>query len=118
MQGLQQAIMRRPPRGNGTGERGENFTTPIVAASTTNVAVLPTGAPTSGGCWVTFKATVDCFIRWGRAASPTVAAATTSDYPLTADQEEEFWITFPDDANFSVIRETADGTLNRFRSDG
>jgi hypothetical protein len=105
--------MRRPPRAAASGEQGENFTSPIVVGSTTNVAVLPTNPPTSGGCWVTFKATSDCFIRFGRLG---VGAATSSDYLLTANQEEEFWITFPDDANFSVIRATADGTLHRFRS--
>lgn len=114
--GLTEAILRRPPRGAASAQDGQNHVTTVVAASTTAL-VLPTLAPTSGGCWVTFVSTSDCFIRFGYTAGTTpVGSATTSDYFMAAGVEEEFWISFPDDASFSVIRSTADGNLYRFRS--
>lgn len=110
--GLTEAIGRRPPRGNGTGEQGENYRFVLSASSLTNQPVLANNPPTSGGTWVTFVASVACNIRFGRAG---VAAATANDYSLAAFKEEEFWVTYPDDANFSVIA-TGAGTLDAFRS--
>jgi hypothetical protein len=115
MLGQSEAIQKRPPRGNGTGERGEVFATAFTGASTT-AAVLPgTGIPALVGCFVTFVADADCYIRFGTSA---VAAATTSDWLLPANVERDFWCNPTEDTNFSVIQKTAAGTLKRFRSNG
>lgn len=117
--GLTEAILRRAPRASdatGVDSVGKNFQTTMPAAtSVTNVAVLPSGAPISGGCWVTFVPSADCRIRFGTAAAPGVTAAVAADALFAAGQTQEFWIAYPDDANFSVIS-TAGGLLDRWRS--
>lgn len=114
--GLTEAILRRAPRASdatGVDSVGKNFQTTMGAAvSVTNVATLPSGAPTSGGCWVTFVPSADCRIRF---ASGNPGAAVAADALFAAGQTQEFWIAYPDDANFSVIS-TAGGLLDRWRS--
>lgn len=112
--GLTEAISRRPPRATGdtAPSGGANFQTAFNATSVTNVAVLPSGAPIQGGCWVTFVASAGCRIRFGI----TPGAAVATDALLPAGSVQDFWIAYPDDANFSVIQDTASGNLDRFRS--
>lgn len=113
-QGLTEAVMRRPPRASNASpaEVGMNFQTVLINGSVTNVVVLPSGAPVSGGCWVSFKPSIDCRIRFGLAG---IGAAIAGDTLLVAGQTEEFWIAYPDDANFSVFAAAA-GLLDRWRS--
>jgi hypothetical protein len=115
-QGLTEAVMRRPPRGNGTGVAGQAYTLTLVATTPsveTNVLAV-VERPTTGGCWVTFKASADSTIRFGL-ATQVGANATVNDFLISAGQDEEFWIAFPDDGAFSA-RSTAGGTLYWFRS--
>lgn len=115
-QGLTEAVLRRPPRGNAIGVAGQAYTLTLVAATPsaeTNV-LAALERPISGGCWVTFKASSDTTIRFGIAGQVGANAAAT-DFLFAAGQDEEFWIAFPDDGAFSA-RSTAGGTLYWFRS--
>lgn len=106
-----EAIARRPPRGQGTGEDGANNTVAVTSAST---AAQSLGQVQNGsGFWVTMVCTQDAHVRFGIS---TVGASTTSDYLLRAGVAEEFWCESNLDTHFRVIRDTADGTLHWFRS--
>lgn len=87
-----EAVARRPPRGNGTGEMGEAF------AAAGGATPVPLPMPVNGsGAWWTFKPAANGNIRFGRA---NVAAATASDYPLAAGIPEEWWCEAGEDSHF------------------
>lgn len=116
--GLTEAILRRPPRANGTNVPGQGYVLTLVAATASAETVVLAGlgmAPTMGGTWVTFVATADTTIRFGLTGQVGNASATASDFLLPASHEAEFWVTYPDDASFSA-RSTAGGTLYWYRS--
>jgi hypothetical protein len=109
------AIAKRPPHAADSGHRMAVYKTNTVAASTAATLVLPDsdGVP-FGGCWVSFVASADCYIIFGRSDLPAATAA--NGYPMLANQEFNWWINDTDDAYFRVIRSTADGVLTRYRS--
>jgi hypothetical protein len=87
--------------------------TPITVTPSAVISAVPDGFDPLG-CWVTFTPSVNCFIRFGYAAS--VGTATSSDTELIAGNEYNYWIGQPEDAYFSAVRSTADGVLKRARS--
>lgn len=108
---LAEAISRRPPRGNATGDVGANNTVAVTAASSTwtSLGLVQNGS----GFWVTLVCSQDAFIRFG---ASNIGAATTSDWLLRAGVAEEYWCESNDDAGFRAIRSTTDGTLYWYRS--
>lgn len=81
--------------------------TAFTAASSSAVQIHSGG---KGKYIVYFTPTQDCHIKFG---TSTVGAATTSDWPLYAKKLARLVIS--DDSNyFTVIRDSADGTLDWF----
>lgn len=80
--------------------------TAFTATGTTGAALHAAGR---GKFTVVFVANQNCHIRFGTSAAMTVAAVTDWYLPLGQERVR----TFSDDSNFfSVIRDTADGTLS------
>src|ERR1043165_7899000 len=118
MLGQSGAIAFRPQHANGAldGEIPDPLrmmdNVAVTAASTAAILTLPDGIPI-GGCWVTFSTDTDCFIHFGPNAS--IAAASTSSEFFPANTKVNWWIN-DKDAYFRVIRKTADGVIQRRRS--
>ena len=81
--------------------------TAFTSTSTSAVQINSTG---QGRQIVTFLPTQNCFIKFGNAS---VAAATSSDWPLVANVSVDFEVS-DDSSYFTVIRNSADGTLDWF----
>ena len=116
MLGQPGSIARRPPHRAATTEAGAAQSDTVTSASQT-FAVIKTGPPLAPlqGSWVTFVASVDCYVCFGDA---TVGAATVNDIPMFAGVKEEWFCSDKDDSSFSVIRAGAvDGVIKRYRSD-
>lgn len=119
MLGQSGAIARRPPHANGALDDG--LPDPLAvcaalafgAASTAATLTLPNGIPI-GGCWLSVSVDSDCYLHFGPNSSIAAASAATS-WPQSANTTEQYWIN-EKDLYFRVIRKTADGVLNRYRS--
>lgn len=113
-EGQAQAIARRPPQGNGTGDPLSVIASVIGASGSTPELVVSSGIPACG-CWVTFSPSVDCYIRFGEL--PGMAVATTNDFLMPANSTHDWWLSKAGRCNyFSVIRAVGDGVLKRYRS--
>lgn len=114
---LDEAVARRPPHGSGTTDSAPNRAISKTAVGSASSAATPVGlTPNSGtGAYFTFVSTGDAHIRFGAA---NVAAATTSDYLLRAGTPDEWWCESNEDAYFTILRDTADGSLYWYRSGG
>lgn len=111
MKGFPEAIMRRPPRANGSGEVGACSTVNTTSGSTSAQAL---NMPLNGsGAWFTFVCSQDAHIRFGLS---TVGNAGLTDWLLRAGVAEEFWCESNIDTHFKATRDTADGTLYWYRS--
>src|SRR6201991_4697966 len=108
MLGQSAAIAKRPPHALGSGYATQVEKTAFTAVSATAIPVATLGVPMAG-CWFSFVSSADCFIIFGRADVPAATAA--NGYPLLAGVEYNWWINDTEDAFFSVIRSTADGSL-------
>lgn len=108
---LAEAISRRPPRANASGEVGANNTVAVTAVSSafTSLGLVQNGS----GFWVTLVCSQDAFIRFG---GSSIGLATTSDWFLRAGVAEEYWCESNEDTGFRVIRSTTDSTLYWYRS--
>lgn len=113
-EGLAQAIAKRPPQGNGTGDVLSVHSTNVGAIASAPELVIAGGIPACG-CWVTFISSTDCYIRFGESADMDVAAS--GDYLVPANQAHDWWLSRAGRCNyFSVIRLSGDGVLKRYRS--
>jgi hypothetical protein len=110
---LTEAVARRPPRGNASGDVGANNTVAITSASVAAQSLGQASPANGSGFYVTMVCSQDAHVRFGTSA---VAAATTSDWLLRAGVAEEFWCESNDDTHFRAIRDAVDGTLYWFRS--
>lgn len=108
----QEAIVKRPPRGNGSGDRGAVYVDAITTSSLAATLVIPAGLPMTGG-FVTWECDVDVYIRIGNDA--TMGAATTSDWVIPALTVVE-WRHDEKDAYFSARAVTTSGTIRRYLS--
>jgi hypothetical protein len=109
---LAEAIARRPPRGNGTGEAGANFSLAVTVASSSAQTIPQVKG--GSGAFFTFVCSEDCCIRFGGA---NISSATAFDYLMRAGQSEEWWCEANEDLFFCVIRAGAtDGSLDWYRS--
>lgn len=110
-----EAAGRTCPHGNGSGEMGQCYATPVTAASSAAVALVqPTG--NGSGFYCTFISTVDAHIRFGYVS---VGAATQSDYLLRANIPDEWYCEKSSETHFRLLRDTAataDGVLYHYRS--
>ncbi len=114
MHGQAAAILKRPPHGASSGDAFEVYTTAFTGSSSASTAVLPSnGGLPSGGCFVTWIADADCYVRVGKG---TVAAATSGDWFLPAGVQVDWWHNDTEDLNFTVIQKTSAGNLKRYRS--
>lgn len=107
----QEAIVKRPPRGNASGERGAVYVDALTATSTAATLVIPAGLPMTGG-YVTWECDVDVYIRVGDA---NVGAATTSDWVIPALTVVE-WRHDERDTHFRARVVTTAGTIRRYLS--
>jgi hypothetical protein len=107
----QEAIVKRPPRGNGSSERGAVYVDALTTASIAATLVIPAGLPMTGG-YVTWECDVDVYIRVGDAS---VGAATTSDWVIPALTVVE-WRHDEKDAYFRARAVTTSGTIRRYLS--
>lgn len=113
---LDEAVARRPPHGSGTSDSAPSRAVSKVAVGSASSAATPIGLATNGtGAYFTFVSSGDAHIRFGGA---NVAAATANDYLLRAGIADEFWCEANEDGYFTVLRDTADGSLYWYRSGG
>lgn len=110
---LAEAVARRPPRGNATGDVGANNTVATSAASSAAQSLGQVSPGNGSGFYVTMVCSQDAHIRFGLI---TVGPATASDYLMRAGVAEQWFIVNPEDVAFRIIRDTADGTLYYWRS--
>jgi hypothetical protein len=107
------AILRRPPHGQGSTEPGETkaFST-AGAGSTAALDILGSDSITS---YVVFRFTQDGYIRFGGSA---VAAATVFDWPVKAGEVWEWLLCGKIDRYARMLRAGAnDVTCNYYQSD-
>jgi len=110
--------MKRPPHGATSGDEFEVYSTTVSAVTTaatlcTSAAPGRSSIPIPIGCFITWIADTDCYIRVGTAG---VAAATSADYYMPAGVAFEWYHLSSTDTHFTVIQKTAGGTLKRYRS--
>lgn len=121
MLGQSGAIAKRPPQALNSLRPMMVFKTAIGAVSagdeTLPTASGGTGIP-FGGCWVSFTASVDCWIHfYRRDATVFVEASSANSYPLMAGVEYNWWCNDTEDFYFRIVRAgAADGLLTRYRS--
>lgn len=109
------AIAKRGPHAAGSGHIFQVYKTDITSVSTAATLVLPdAGGIPMAGCWVTFSPSVDCYIHFGRIDLP--ASSSTVGEKWVANERYELWINDTEEPYFRVIRASADGVLERRRS--
>lgn len=114
----QEAVVKRPPRGNGSTERGEPFVTNITTVSISATFVIPNAGATASalpltGAFVTWVADVDCYIRVG---TSTLTSATTSDWVIPAYTVVEWRHDETNDTHFTARSVSGSGTIRRYIS--
>ena len=112
MSDIHRAAMVRAPGGYDVTNIAQEVFKVTVGSSSTSAQ--DTGVSRLGEVsYVTFVCTEDCYIRFGGEA---VDAATSDDWPMTADQEYQ-WAISTEDRYFRAIRAgSSDGTLKWYKS--
>lgn len=115
MLGQSGAIAKRPPH---VGGPFNVYKTPITAAAGTAWTLFDGSSIPFGGCWVTFTASVDCYIHFYNADDTSVTTPSAAvSWPMMAGVEYDWWCNDKQDNAFRVIRAgTEDGVLSRYRS--
>lgn len=80
----------------------------ITATAVTSTSSAAVSAGGSNRRLLVINPSTDCYIRFGLSS---VSAATSSDFPLYADNEYKFGVG-ADITHYRVIRKSADGTLD------
>ena len=116
MLGQAQAIAKRPPHLAASGHPMQVKTTAILASPGFADTVL-NGTIPFGGCWVTFTASVDCYIFFNSINTGLPAPSATNSFTMTAGVEYNWWVNDTDDGWIYFCRAGAnDGVLTRYRS--
>jgi hypothetical protein len=103
------AAIRAPHRSDATTNAKTNSQA-VAAASTAAVDTTISGNKPE---FITLICSADAYICFGDSA---VGAATSSDWPITANVPQTFQIHPKEDRYFRVIRASGDGTLKWYRS--